>query len=175
MNRLIILILLIILTYNANAQQHPLPMWFTQAFKQYRLQEKYELKSFLKSRLLQADFNGDGLKDIVTTIIERKTGKKGLLLIHRGSNNINVFGAGTKVGKAGFDDTDDLKWIDGWELYKDKIAYETKFDNGDIIGTTKRKLLNKAISIWSEQDGTPLAGGLITWNGKKYIWIHQGE
>ncbi|MDB5287393.1 MAG: hypothetical protein JWR05_2342 [Mucilaginibacter sp.] len=108
-------------------------------------------------------------------IVERKSQKKGILLIHGNNNQFVIFGAGNSVGKLGFDDSDDLKWVDGWEVYTSKVAYETKFDNGDIIGSIKRKLSNKAISIWSVQDGSPLAGGLITWNGKKYIWIHQGE
>jgi hypothetical protein len=175
MKRLIPLLLLLATAHHINAQQHSLPAWFTQAFKQLKLDERYELKTFLKPRFLEIDLNGDGLKDIVATIIEKKSGKKGLLLVHKGLNSIKVFGAGTKVGKAGFDDSDDLKWVDGWQIYKNKVAYETKFDNGDIVGSIKRKLNNKAISIWSNQNGTPLAGGLITWNGRKYVWIHQGE
>jgi hypothetical protein len=175
MKRLIPLLLFLTTVYYGNAQQRSLPAWFTQAFKQNNFQEKYELKTYLKPAYLEADFNGDGLKDIATTIIEKNTGKKGLLLIHGRTNTVRVFGAGTKVGKAGFDDSDDLKWVAGWEVFKDKVAYETKFDNGDIVGSIKRKLSNRAISIWSEQDGAPLAGGLITWNGKRYIWIHQGE
>ena len=175
MKRLFPLLLLLTATNHSNAQQYSLPAWFTQAFKQNKFQEKYELKAYLKPAYLEADFNGDGVKDIATTIIEKKTHKKGLLLIHGKSNAVRIFGAGIKVGKAGFDDSDDLKWVSGWGIYKDKVAYETKFDNGDIVGSIKRTLINKAISIWSEQDGAPLAGGLITWNGKKFIWIHQGE
>lgn len=175
MKQLIPLLLLLTTAFHGKAQHHSLAAWFTQAFKQQKLNEKYELKAYLKPAFLNADFNGDEVKDIATTIIEKKTSKIGLLLIHGRSNAVRVFGAGTKVGKAGFDDSDDLKWVAGWEIYKDRVAYETKFDNGDIVGSIKRKLSNRAISIWSEQDGAPLAGGLITWNGKKYIWIHQGE
>jgi hypothetical protein len=162
MKLLNLLLLLFLTAYNVNAQLPSLPAWFTQAFKQNKLQEKYELKAYLKPALLETDFNSDGVKDVVTTIIEKKTRKKGLLLIHGRSNVVRVFGAGAKVGKAGFDDSDDLRWVDGWGIYKDKVAYETKFDNGDIVGSIKRKLTNKSISIWSQQDGAPLAGGLIT-------------
>jgi len=171
----LILLLLLVTTNHLYAQQHTLPRWFTQAFNKQSLDKKYLLRTYHKLTFLEADFNGDGVKDVVAMILEKKSQKIGLLLIHGSTNKVTVFGAGVKVGKPGFDDSDDLKWIDGWEVYKEKVAYETKFDNGDIIGSIKRRLINKAISIWENQDGAPLAGGLITWNGKKYIWIHQGE
>lgn len=65
--------------------------------------------------------------------------------------------------------------MDGWKIIKDKVVYETKFDNGDIIGSIKRNLKNNSISVWQTQDGSPLAGGIIYWAGTKYSWIHQGE
>ena len=86
-----------------------------------------------------------------------------------------MFGAGVKFGKPGFDDFTDTNWLDGWKIINDRIVYETRFDNGDIIGSDPRKLKYAGISIWQNQDGSPLAGGIIFWNGKKYGWIHQGE
>jgi hypothetical protein len=36
-------------------------------------------------------------------------------------------------------------------------------------------LARPGIIIEDYEDGAALASGIIYWNGKKYIWIHQGE
>ena len=151
------------------------PAWFSNAFEHHKLGDQLELKTFLSPGYLEADFNGDGVNDITATVIEKKSKKIGLIIIYGKTNEYMIFGAGKKIGKPGFDESDNLDWIRGWEVFKHSFAYETKFDNGDIVGSIKRKLNHKAISIWSVEDGEPLAGGIITFTGKKYIWIHQGE
>ncbi|WP_428328938.1 hypothetical protein [Mucilaginibacter sp.] len=175
MNRLCLITTILFIPYCLKAQLKPLPAWITTAFRSNKLDSKFELKENLKPAYLKADFNGDGVNDIAVMVKDKKSGKLGILLMLGNNKRYEVFGAGNKLGKAGFDATDDLKWVQGWEIYNKPIAYETKFDNGDIIGSTKRKLTNKAINIWSVEDGEPLAGELITWNGKEYTWIHQGE
>lgn len=167
------LLILTISSINLYSQSIPLP--FLSSFKQNKLDDKYEIRKYLKPSFLLADFNGDGITDISILVSEKKTQKKGMIVLFGNSTQYFVFGAGTKVGKIGFDDSDDLKWMGSWKVFKDKIAYETKFDNGDIIGSIKRRVGNKGISMWSLEDGEPLAGGIIYWNGKKWIWIHQGE
>ena len=152
-----------------------IPTQFLASFKQNKLDARYQIKGYLKPSFLLADFNGDGMPDISILITEKKTQKKGMVVLFGNSKQYFVFGAGIKVGKIGFDDTDDLKWMERWKLFKDRIAYETKFDNGDMVGSIKRKLTNKGIEMWSLEDGEPLAGGIIYWNGKKWIWIHEGE
>ena len=125
------------------------------------------MKQYIKPACFQADFNGDGVTSVAALIIEKKTKKKGILVIQGGTFEYVIFGAGNNVGKASFDGSDDLKWMEGWEIFNHNIAYETKFDNGDIIGSIKRKLPHKGISIRSLEDGEPLAGGIIYWDRKK--------
>lgn len=174
----ILLLLLLFITLNegrVNAQS-TLPAWFTQVFQSKGLSKKYEVKSFIKPQFLSADFNGDKLSDVAVSIIEKASKKRGILIIHQKDKQHFVFGAGTMVGKKDFDATDDLKWMQGWVVYREKIAEETTFDSeGNILGSKTRKLKNTGISIYELMDGTPLAGGIISWDGKKYTWIHQGE
>jgi hypothetical protein len=54
------------------------------------LVDKYEIKTNLKPTYLQADFNGNGIKDIATMIVERKGQKKGILLIHDNNNQFVI-------------------------------------------------------------------------------------
>lgn len=175
MKKQLIAILLLFPFCQICAQQISMPKWFYQVFSQNRLNEKFEVKNMLKPGYLEADFNGDGIKDIAVMVQEKKNHKIGIVLIHGGTFQYLVFGAGNPMGKVEFSETDNLKWMNGWKVYSDKIAYQTKFNNGEIVGSYKRKLSNNAISLWALEDGEPVAGGLIVWNGKKYIWIHQGE
>ncbi|TFF33274.1 hypothetical protein [Mucilaginibacter psychrotolerans] len=101
--------------------------------------------------------------------------KKGILLIHRNGKKAYVFGAGIKFGKPGFEDYDDLKWMHGWKINKDKFVHETIFANGDIEGSKKVRIRHPGISIWNWMDGAPNTGGTLCWDGHKYLWIHEGE
>lgn len=94
------------------------------------------------------------------------------MLIHNKTNDHFVFGAGTS-----FDGSDNFDWADKWSVYNKKTAFETQFDKktGDILGGKEVKLARPGILAMDYEDGSPYAGGIIYWNGKKYIWIHQGE
>ncbi|HEY2582871.1 MAG TPA: hypothetical protein VGI43_13745 [Mucilaginibacter sp.] len=170
--KFLILISFFILTSTQVHAQSPIPVWFVTSFKQLKLEQKYETSGYIKPSFLQADFNGDGIMDIAALVIEKKTKKKGILLIYGKSNQYFVFGAGTNFGNG----SDDFKWARGWRVYNSKIAYETTFnEDGDILGAKKIKLSRKAFYIYDLEDGEPNSGGIIYWNCKKYIWIHQGE
>jgi hypothetical protein len=152
--------------------QSSLPPEYIKSFKQLKLNEKYEIIKSFKPAYLQSDFNGDKLIDIAAIVFDKKTKKKGILLIEGGTKKYFVFGAGKTFGNGG----DDFKWMGGWELYKKRIAQETLFnEDGDILGSKGIKLLRAAFYIYDLEDGQPNSGGIIYWDGKKYIWIHQGE
>jgi hypothetical protein len=149
-----------------------LPFWFVKDFKHHKLDLKYEIIPFLKPSVLEADFNGDKLVDAAVFISEKRTKKKGFLIIHNGKNQFFLFGAGTKFGNG----SDNFKWADGWSVYKDHMTSETQFDKeGAIIGGKQLALKRPGVFIWANEDGQMIAGGVIYWDGQKYIWIHQGE
>ena len=112
-------------------------------------------------------------KDLAILIVEKATKRKGILLIHAKTTAHFIFGAGTAFGSGG----KDFKWADKWKLYTKRTAYETQFDkeSGDIIGGNEIKLARPGILVEDYEDGAALAGGIIYWNGTKYVWIHQGE
>ena len=122
---------------------------------------------------MKADFNRDGTPDIAVLAKQKSNGSSGILLVHGKSNTYHVFGAGKQFGSGG----DDFKWMDKWNLYTEKTASETVFDedSGDILGAKDIQLEGPGILVEDHEDGAALAGGIIYWNGKQYIWIHQGE
>jgi len=170
MKRSFFVIAFIIICHASQAQQ--LPDWFIAAFKTNGLSARYNITSFLKPAFLTTDFNGDKIPDIAVLITEIKTKKKGVLLIHGKTNQYFVFGAGTDFGNGGTN----FSWLKRWGVYKDKLAYETKFDEDEnIAGAKKVKLTRPGLLVTDLEDGVPNSGGIIYWNGFKYTWIHQGE
>ena len=141
--------------------------------KKLSLDQKYQPEAYLETSFQTADFNGDGHPDRAVAILEKKTGKKGILVVHGNTREYFVMGAGTPFGE----NDDDYRWADVWRVYKDTTAYETEFDeeSGDIIGGKAIKLARPALMIMAFEHGSPIAGGIIYWTGKEYIWIHQGE
>ena len=172
MRPLLLLVLLFMFSIGYS-QTATLPTWFSDTFKSKGLDRKYTIVPFLKPSFLQADFNGDAIQDVAALVVEKATKRKGILLVYGKTNEYFLFGAGTPFGNGG----KDFKWADKWSLYTKKTASETQFDEatGDILGSKKIKLVRPGILIEDYEDGAALAGGIIYWNGKKYIWIHQGE
>lgn len=153
-----------------HSQRVGMPSTFNVTFTKLGLDKKYERSAFLSPTFIQADFNGDGVQDVAFLVSSKTTKKRGIMIMHGNSTAYFVFGAGTNFGSG----SDDFRWADKWMVYAKKTASETQFDknSGDIIGSKPVKLLRPGVLIESEEAG---AGGIIYWNSKKYIWIHQGE
>ncbi len=104
-----LLLITFLLTFKVSSSQQPtLPAWFQQSFKVKGLDKRFSITPFLKKGLLQADFNGDKLKDIAVLVTEKATKKKGILLLHQ-QGSYFTFGAGTKFGSG----SDNFKWAKG--------------------------------------------------------------
>jgi len=160
------------LNVDAYAQQQSMPEWFLHAYQQQKLDQKYILQAYIKPGFLEADFNGDGMKDIAALVVKKGGKEKGLLIMHAVTLKYIVFGAGIDNPNGGRD----FKWLDKWMLYKDKEAGETLFaKDGDITGWKTHKLKRTAIIVWGVEDGFEYSGGIYYWDGKKYIWLQQGE
>jgi hypothetical protein len=88
-------------------------------------------------------------------VINKKSKKRGILIVHQGFTSYYVIGAGSIFGKKGLDEFDDIKWMDGWQINKKGIVYETKFEGGDIVESIPRNLNNNSIVVWESSDGAP--------------------
>lgn len=164
--------IILLLTFNAvliRGQESTYPDWFSKKFQQLGLDSKYLLESFIKPAYLTEDFNGDKKQDCAALIIEKKTKKKGIILIHNSTDEFFVFGAGKSFGSG----SDNFDWLKMWTIYTKPTAYETQFDEetGDILDAKIVKLKRYAIDV----EDMEIAGGIIYWDDNKYIWIHQGE
>lgn len=158
-------IILMLITFLLHGQTE-LPQWGRERIKAFS--DKYVIASYMNPKFIEADLSGDNNADLAILIERKMDKKKGVLILFGNSDRSFLIGAGTKFGKAG----DDFEWANEWNAFKEKVTYETRFKpNGDVDGGKEIRLDRQAISI-REEEG---AGGLIYFNGKEFIWIHQGD
>jgi hypothetical protein len=145
-----------------------LPAWAEARWKQAELSKSFSFATYAKPSYLQADFNGDGKLDVAVLITRRATGSSGILIFHQDQPTHYVVGTGSNTSTNMLHSN--FEWVDYWNLFTKASTLETLFDkSGDISGERTIQLKHSAIEIGKEETG----GGMIYWNGKKYIWIHQ--
>jgi len=118
----------------------------------------YDISPRVNPSFLHGDFDGDGRMDVATLVKERSTGKFGIAIVHGANNKVTILGAGTSIGNGG----DDFEWMDSWEIYSKDHA---------IKGTNTPKLRGDALLVSKSE----AASALIYWNGKRYVWLQQGD
>jgi hypothetical protein len=145
---------------DATAHPHDIPEVINRAVTNGLLAKEYELSFRLNPFYLRGDFNGDGKADIAFLVKQRSTGKLGVAIIHSATDKVTVLGAGIAIGNGG----DDFEWIDSWQVYsKGRAAQEARGSVPHLRGDAL--LVGKSEA----------ASALIYWNGKRYVWLQQGD
>jgi hypothetical protein len=131
-------------------------------FQQSKIQSEFELNEEINPIYLRGYFNGDKKADYALAVIERKTGKKGILILHGRTENFFLIGAGKAISESL---GDDFSWMNAWEVYE-------KAQPSLGVGETRMiKLKSEAILIQKRE----ASSGLIYWDGIKYQWYQQGD
>jgi hypothetical protein len=137
---------------------HDIPEPIDRAIKNGSLAKNYDVSFRMNPFYLRGDFNGDGKIDVAVLVKQRSTGKAGIAIINGATDKVTVLGAGTAIGNGG----DDFEWMDSWEIYsKGRVAG----------GTSVSKLHGDALFVSRSE----AASALIYWNGKRYVWLQQGD
>jgi hypothetical protein len=145
----------------AAAQLHEIPDVVQRAITNGSLAKEYDVSFGVNPFYLRGDFNGDGNIDVAVLVKQRATGKLGIAIVHGATEKVTTLGAGTAIGNGG----DDFEWMDTWQVYSKsraaKESAETKIPHlrGDALLVSK----------------TEAASALIYWNGKRYVWLQQGD
>jgi hypothetical protein len=145
-------------TLGETVHPHDIPELIDRAITNGLLAKNYDVSFRMNPFYLRGDFNGDGKIDIAALVKQRSTGKVGIAIIHGATDKVIVLGAGTAVDNGG----DDFEWMDSWEIYsKDRM----------VSGTSVPKLRGDALLVSKSE----AASALIYWNGKRYVWLQQGD
>ena len=148
-------------TPDAAAQLHDIPEAVERAIKKGPLVKEYDVSFHVNPFYLRGDFNGDGKIDVAVLVKQRSTGKLGIAVIHGGKDKVTILGAGVGIGNGG----DDFEWMDSWRVYsKDRTTR-------GVDETTVPRLHGEALLVAKSES----ASALIYWNGKRYVWLQQGD
>jgi hypothetical protein len=140
------------------AQDDDMPQALRKAIVNGSLPKSYDVSVHVKPFNLQGDFDGDGKADVAVLVKQRSTGKVGVAIIHGETDKVTILGAGTAIANGG----NDFEWMDSWEVYsKDRV----------VSGTSVPKLHGDALFVSKSE----AASALIYWNGKRYVWLQQGD
>jgi hypothetical protein len=145
----------------AASQLHEIPDAVERDIANSSLVQKYDLSFRVKPFYLRGDFNGDGKIDIAVLVKQRATGKMGIAIIDGATNNVTILGAGVSIGNGG----DDFEWMDSWQVYAKERARHAAGETG------VSRLRGDALLVSKSE----AASTLIYWNGKRYVWLQQGD
>jgi hypothetical protein len=144
---------------DVTAHPHDIPEVINRAVTNGWLAKEYELSFRINPFYLRGDFNGDGKADIAVLVNQRSTGKLGIAIIHSATDKVTVLGAGIAIGNGG----DDFEWMDSWQVSKGRAAQEAQGSVPHLRGDAL--LVGKSEA----------ASALIYWNGKRYVWLQEGD
>ena len=139
----------------------------------YRAQMEYgELKNFeiydRRDTIVQ-DLNGD-------SIVERVffNDSENIVIADGKTNDETIFIAYDDEGC--IDGWKDFDWVDFWGITNDSETWRMTFKEGpsggiDLDSNEDVPLLYPSIFVQKYESG----GGIITFNGEKYVWVHQND
>src|SRR5438874_1372597 len=148
-------------TLNAAAEHHDMPEPVQRAIANRALAKDYDLSFQMNPFYRSGDFNGDGKIDVAVLVKQRSTGKLGIAIVYGAKDKVTILGAGTIIGNG----SDDFAWMDSWQVYS-KAAAAQQTDE-----THASHIRGDALLVGKSE----AASALIYWNGKRYVWLQQGD
>ena len=142
-------------------QRYSLPEWVDAAIARAGLDRTLAVDARLNPFILRGDFDGDGRADAAVLVADKASAKKGIAIVHRGTNRVFVVGAGRANSNGG----DDFSWMDAWTI----------FEKGPVRrGATKATppvLKGDALLVAKSE----AADAILWWDGATYRWYQQGD
>jgi hypothetical protein len=117
--------------------------------------ERYDLFLDLNPYYQRGRFDGDSISDVAVQIIEKASGKRGIMIIHGGDSSVRVLGAGTAFGNGG----DDFSWLWVWRVESHELRRDVNPLGIEMLYVEKPES----------------AGGVIWWDGSQYVWTQHGD
>ena len=133
------------------------PVDTTEGFKDFI---RYNVKDTIVE-----DFNGVHLLD--KAFFKKATSHRQLFILDGKTKDVLKVGTDSSFEGIG----DDFDWVDFWGLTKDKVTYEIEVIDGEVAGSKDVDLFYPSLVLRKEEVG----GGIVTYKGKGYKWVHQAD
>ena len=141
--------------FSAEYADWNLPSWVQKRLAEPDLSRRFARVLEINPYFQHGDFSRDGRLDVAVVVNERTTGKRGVLILHSGSKDAHVLGAGNSFGNGG----DDWRWMWVWRVEPTTILPNGRANAGHVLYVAKPEA----------------AGALIYWDGRRYHWLQWGD
>ena len=122
--------------------------------------ETHQISCRLNPFYLRAEFDGDGMTDVAILVVEKKTGRDGIAVIHTGDAHVSLLGAGQALGNGG----DDFSWMDAWSV---RAAPK----QGNVFEDPLPEFTGEVLYVEKSES----ASAYIGWTGERFEWYQSGD
>ena len=133
-----------------------LPEWSVRRIERIERQKRLVVSGDSDPGYLEADLDGDRVRDLAVLVRGTRSGKAGIAILLRNRDGAIVLGAGSDFGNGG----DDFSWMDEWSVYP-RSGHETG----------RPKLRGDALLVAKSE----AASALIYWDGRSFRWYQLGD
>lgn len=123
----------------------PLPPWADSALLRSEFWQQYDFASRTSPQIDFGDLDGDGLWDVVISVIDKGGRRPGIAIIHQIDRSVHIVGAGQSLGNR----RDQLRRTASWVVDR-------------LIGHRN----GIRVDDW-------LVRGWLVWNGRSYTWVQD--
>lgn len=127
---------------------------------EFKLFTRYTVKDSI-----EADLNGDNVAE--KAFFKQTADERNLFIIDGRTKELIKIGSDASFKDLG----DDFNWVDYWGITRDSETFEVLVEDDEVTGGRNVKLKYPSLFVRKEEVG----GGMITWSGKAYKWIHQAD
>jgi hypothetical protein len=105
---------------------------------------------------IEGDFDGDGVTDAAVLVEHRRSGKLGVAIVQRGTQQVRVVGAGN-----GASDADELGGLADWQVFRKGTALDLNIGERPRLATTSD-------ALWIRRADSTTA--FDVWTGRGFVY-----
>ena len=139
---------------NVNITEMELPHWTLSTFEKPAFKNRYDFDTKINPFYLNLDVDGNNTTDFAAVVVERSSGRRGVVILTYETDSVQVFGAGNHKTLGG----SNWNWLVGWKAEERLTAGSGVKKN---VGTALILFTNKGSANW------------MYWDGKEWEWVAQ--
>lgn len=139
---------------NEDLVRMELPHWTLSTFEKESFKNSYSFDTRINPFYLNVDANGDKNLDFAAIVVEKASGRRGIIVLEQATDSLHVFGAGNQNTLGGAN----WNWLIGWKV-EDRLT----------AGSGVKKNVGMAFILFTDKETV----NWLYWGGKDWEWIEQ--